>query len=139
MSLYILDTDIITLLRFGHPAVSQRVARHSAGDLAITIITVEEQLTGWYTQLRRAKNSKSQARGYQHLTDQVKFIAQLSIISFTEPAILRYEPLKSQKLKVGKKDLAIAAIVLEIRAVLVSRNSGDFKRVPNLQVQDWSI
>jgi tRNA(fMet)-specific endonuclease VapC len=41
-------------------------------------------------------------------------------------------------LNIGKKDLAIAATVLEQGAVLVSRNLQDFRRVPGLTVEDWS-
>jgi tRNA(fMet)-specific endonuclease VapC len=47
MSLYVLDTDTLTLFEEGHPSVLQRVEAHSADDLAITVLSVEEQLSGW--------------------------------------------------------------------------------------------
>jgi tRNA(fMet)-specific endonuclease VapC len=50
MGLYVLDTDVLTLHRTGHPKVKQQVLSHSQDDLAITVISVEEQLIGWYTQ-----------------------------------------------------------------------------------------
>jgi hypothetical protein len=46
MSLHILDTDMLSLLQYGHPAVWQHVSTTSPTDIAITIIMVEEQLTG---------------------------------------------------------------------------------------------
>ena len=49
MSLYVLDTDIVTLLRRGHSRVCQNVASHPTTDLAVTVLTIEEQLSGWYT------------------------------------------------------------------------------------------
>jgi tRNA(fMet)-specific endonuclease VapC len=47
MSLYVLDTDILTLYRQAHPLVRQRVAAQPPDDLAITVISVEEMLSGW--------------------------------------------------------------------------------------------
>jgi tRNA(fMet)-specific endonuclease VapC len=132
MSLFVLDTDILTLLQSGHPQVGQRVASHPATELAVTIISVEEQLTGWYTKLRRTKKRDMLAQVYQRMTDTVQFLAKLPILSFTEKAITRYEQLKGQKLNIGKKDLCIAAITLENSGILVTRNTSDFGRVPGL-------
>ena len=56
-----------------------------------------------------------------------------------EPAIARYNQLKSQKLNVPGNDLRIAAIALEHGGTLVSRNLRDFRRVPGLSVEDWSV
>lgn len=57
MSLYVLDTDILSLYRRGHAEVVRHTLTHPPEALAITIITVEEQLSGWYTLLRRTKTS----------------------------------------------------------------------------------
>ena len=40
-------------------------------ELAITVLTVEEQLSGWYAWLRRATQPSQLARGYQELADAV--------------------------------------------------------------------
>jgi len=55
MNTYALDSDTTTLLLHGHAAVCQRAAAVDAEQLSVTIITVEEILTCWYTQIRRAK------------------------------------------------------------------------------------
>ena len=57
MSLYVLDTDTLSLYRHGHATVIQHTLTHPPEALAITVITVEEQLSGWYALLRRAKTS----------------------------------------------------------------------------------
>jgi tRNA(fMet)-specific endonuclease VapC len=46
MSDFVLDTDILSLWQHGHPTVTERVASHLASELAITVITVQEQLDG---------------------------------------------------------------------------------------------
>jgi hypothetical protein len=48
MTLYVLDTDMLTLLEEGHPAVARRFLEQRPGDAAITVLSVEEQLSGWY-------------------------------------------------------------------------------------------
>jgi tRNA(fMet)-specific endonuclease VapC len=135
----VLDTDSLSLWQHGHPALSQRIAAQPGTELAITVITVQEQLDGWHSQLPRAKRRDHLARLYQRLTDNVRFLARLEILSLTEPAILKYDYLRSLHLNIGKMDLRIGAIVLSIGATLVTRNLRDFQRIPGLQVEDWSI
>jgi tRNA(fMet)-specific endonuclease VapC len=122
----------------GHPALSARVAEHSPADLAIAVITVQEQIDGWHSQLSRAKRRARLAQVYDRLAECVRFLARLQILSFTEPAISRYEHIRSLKLNIGKMDLRIAAIVLENGATLVTRNRRDFQKIPGLLIEDWS-
>jgi tRNA(fMet)-specific endonuclease VapC len=135
---YILDTDILTLFQSGHPAVLQHVEACPPGDLGITIISVEEELRGWHTRLRRAKKRPQLAHVYQRLTDAVRFFSGLQISSFTESAIGRYDDLRKTHKGIGKNDLRIAAIALELDKTLVTRNLKDFKTIPGLRVEDWS-
>ncbi|TMQ33360.1 MAG: type II toxin-antitoxin system VapC family toxin [Planctomycetota bacterium] len=121
MSVFVLDTDTLSLYQHGHPVVCQRVQAHAANELAITIITVEEQLTGWYSLLRRARKPAAQADAYRRLAHTVHSLSRLEILLYTEDAIARYNKLRTRKLNIGKMDLRIAAIVLEHAATLVTR------------------
>lgn len=94
MSLYVLDTDIMTLYQHGHARVTQLVLAHRVGELSITVISVEEELTGWYTKLRQVRKRDQLARVYQRLSEAVPFFARFQILSFNEPAIVRYESLR---------------------------------------------
>ena len=67
-----------------------------------------------------------------------RFLAHLQILTYDEPAMRRYEQLRKAKIKIGRMDLRIAAVVLEQGAVLVTRNARDFKKAPGLQFEDWS-
>ena len=138
MKLHILDTDIMTLYQAGHSKVVERVDACMPRELAITVISVEEELTGWYTKLRRAKKREDLARAYQRLTEAVSFLSGARILSFTETAIMRYEDLRKSHRKHGKNDLRIAAIALENGGTLITRNTIDFKEIPGLKIDDWS-
>lgn len=100
---------------------------------------MEEQLSGWYTLLRRSKDPGRLAHAYRRLADTVGFFGQFKILSFTEPAIQRYTELASLKLGVKHMDLRIAAIVLEFGATLVTSNTADFKDIPGLATVDWRL
>ena len=139
MSLYVLDTDTLTLLQDGHAAVTQRFNSHSLAEMAITVISVEEQLSGWYTKLRRAKKREEKVRVYQRLSNCTQALAGWQILSFTEQAFLHYDNLKTLKLKIGRMDLSIAAITLENGGTLVTRNLRDFQQIPNLPLENWAV
>jgi tRNA(fMet)-specific endonuclease VapC len=71
MSLFVLDTDHLTLYYRGDPVVVQSVDARPFTDLAISVITVDEQITGWYTLTRRARQPDEIARAYARLGDAV--------------------------------------------------------------------
>jgi len=139
MSLFVLDTDMVSLLQHGHPRVAARCSARSPHELAITVISLEEQLSGRYSMIRKAKQPAVLARAYQNLIDKILFLARLPILPFSLSAIARFQYLIGLKLNVGRMDLRLAAIVLEHQGVLVTRNSRDFARIPGLVLEDWSI
>lgn len=139
MSLYVLDTDHLTLLRRGHPEVVTRVAATPQTDLAITIPSIEEQFRGWFTQVRKARDAARLARAYEGLFDVIDMARKLPVLPFSRAAVDRYLELKKTLPRLGKQDIAIASVALEFAATVVTRNRQDFKQVPNLVVEDWSV
>jgi tRNA(fMet)-specific endonuclease VapC len=106
--------------------------------IAVSIITVEEQINGWYGLLRRPTSPKGLAEIYEKMTRSLILLAGLPIVTFSEAAIYRFESLRTLRLNVGSNDLRIAAIALENNATVVTRNLRDFGRVPGLLIEDWS-
>ena len=137
--MFILDTDILSLYQHEHPIVVARVQACPKENRAIAVISVEEQLSGWYSLLRRARTPPKLAEAYERLAEAVMALSELRVFSFTEAAIAKYQQLLALKLQVRKYDLRIAAIALEHGATVVTRNLRDFQRVPGLTVEDWSI
>lgn len=138
MTLHILDTDTLSLFDRGHPSVCQHVLSQPPQDLAISIITAEESISGWYTQLRRARKRRDLALAYLALGETIQALGHWRILPFTETAMDRFDQIKAMKLGVRATDLRIAAIVLDHGGVVVTCNLREFCRVPNLMVVDWS-
>jgi predicted nucleic acid-binding protein len=140
MALYVLDTDILTLYRQGDPVVDLRVRSVVPPDEVVTtVITAEEQITGWYALLRQSTRPQDLEHAYTRLVDVIRFFTGFPILPFARPAIARYGQLTAMKLNVRKYDLRIAAITMENGAVVVTRDVRDFGPVPGLPVEDWSI
>jgi tRNA(fMet)-specific endonuclease VapC len=138
MTRFVLDTDIISLLQHGDEAVVGHVRNHRVDEVATTIVTVEEQLSAWYTLLRRAKTAGDLVPVYRRMTETVRFLSRLPIRTFTDAAAVAYEQLRKQKPRTGRMDLRIAAIALAHNATLVTRNMSDFENIEGLAVVDWS-
>ena len=138
MTRFVLDTDIVSLLQHGHPTVVMHVGNCSPDDVATTIITVEEQLSAWYTLLRRAKTARELVPVYRRMSETVEFLSRLPLLTFTEVAAGLYEELRKQKPRTGRMDLRIAAIAIAHQASLVTRNLDDYRDIEDLRLVDWS-
>jgi tRNA(fMet)-specific endonuclease VapC len=121
-----------------HPEVTRRAELLTSHELAVTIITVEEALGGWYALIRKARDDDKLAWAYQRLQQSVEFLARLRILTFSPASISRYNELRKSHRRSGKNDLRIAAIVLECGGTLVTRNSKDFAGISGLNLEDWS-
>lgn len=136
MSLYILDTDHVTLHQHNHPQVIAKLQTMTAAELATTVITVEEQMRGRLAQLGQPGVNLPLA--YAQLRTTLDYFCGLTILSFEAVAQQQYQTLRSQRIRSGTLDLRIAAIALAQNATVVTRNQRDFERVPGLRVEDWS-
>ncbi len=139
MTLYVMDTDIIGFAFQRHPVVLQRLQRLLEEDRVVTtIITFGEDLGGWLPACRRAPNGTSRSRAYGRLQRGFDFYRQWICLPFDDAAATIFDRFRAQKLRVGTNDLAIASITLAVQGVLVTRNTVDFQRIPDLLLEDWT-
>ncbi|MFQ5343983.1 MAG: type II toxin-antitoxin system VapC family toxin [Anaerolineae bacterium] len=136
MSLHILDTDHVTLHQHDHPQVVARTQTCAPDELAITVVTVEEQMRGRLARIGRSGVDLTVA--YDQLRATADYFCDLIILPFNAEAQQRFQQLRAQKIRIGTLDLRIAAIVLSQGAILITRNRRDFERVPGLRLEDWS-
>ena len=137
----ILDTDLLTIIqRAESQEYENLVDRLDAADddVAVSIVSFEEQMRGWLAFIARASTSDDQIKGYARLHGLLEDYANRPMLDFDHTAVIEYQRLKNSKVRVGTMDLKIAAIALAHNALLLSRNITDFRRVPGLRVDDWA-
>jgi tRNA(fMet)-specific endonuclease VapC len=139
VSLFLLDTDHLSLYQMGHPQLLRNVALHLSDQLAISVITVEEQLTGWQRALKQAKNDVRREQIYQRMARTVEDLSGWLVLPLSRFALNHHAILIRQRLNVGSNDLKIAASALEHKAIVVTRNRRDFGRVAGLVCEDWTL
>lgn len=137
--MYVMDTDHVTLYQQAHPTLWSRISLLPSNQLATTVITYEEQVSGRIAQIRRVQAEIDRIRAYFWLQRTLDFFCRMPILPFEERAAEKYRELKKQKIRVGTQDLLIASIVLAQDRVLLTRNWRHFSQVPDLQIEDWSI
>jgi tRNA(fMet)-specific endonuclease VapC len=138
MALYIFDTDHVSLFQRGQPAIASRVIEVSGHDLAVTIITYQEQLRGRLTIIHRLSDPSDLSTAYLRMHEMQKFYCALHILDFNPVAAVIFEKLRPTTRRIGTLDLRIASIVLAYGGVLVTRNTRDFAAIPDLRLEDWS-
>jgi tRNA(fMet)-specific endonuclease VapC len=135
----VLDTDTLTLLIVGHERVGERY-RHTAEEVAITVISRIEVLQGRFATLLKAANGAELQRGQRRLDQAEENLSLFRVLSSTDAAAAEFDRLRENKKlrKIGRADLLIACIALANRASLVSRNLKHLRLVLGLQVENWA-
>lgn len=141
MTLYVIDTDILSLYQRNHPQVCDRIlfARQNSMTLTTTIVTVEEQYAGRLAQIQKAKTPELLITAYDRLTTTFSLFSQLEILGYNRMADDYFRQFRQQGIRIGTQDLRIASISLAHNATVVTRNQKDFGQVPSLIIEDWSL
>lgn len=138
----VLDTDHLSLLEWGASEEGRRLkARlllcHPA-EVVTTIISFEEQTRGWLSFLARGRSLTHQVEAYRRLKKHLDTYRRIPVLDFEEKAAAEFHQLERLRIRIGTFDLKIAAIALAQDSTLLSRNLGDFRKVPGLSVEDWT-
>ena len=149
MSIYILDTNIITTWQNNNQQIIQRLQEVDPTNIFVTAISVEEQLRGRLdriSELNKIKPDNSQdlqklVTLYRSLRMTQEFYCRVNILDFDQAACDCFQQLLQQHKVSNKdqKDLRIAAIALVNDAILVTQNYKDFIKVPDLKMEDWTV
>ncbi|NEQ85521.1 MAG: type II toxin-antitoxin system VapC family toxin [Moorea sp. SIO2I5] len=139
MTLYILDSDHLSLYQRGDEPLGQRLITIPPTQIAITVISVEELIRGRLAQIRKATNPQKRVYAYHWFLRTLEFVRDFTVLGYDAQAEAHFQSLLAQKIRIGTQDLKIAAIALSQGAILITRNRKDFERVIALTLEDWSI
>jgi tRNA(fMet)-specific endonuclease VapC len=140
--MYLLDTDHITLLDRGGEEgqrIHARLARVPSEDVAVSIVSYEEQMRGWFAYIARLRQADRQIAGYLRLQRMLEFYCTTPLLPFDERAVEQFQRLWLMRPRIGTMDLKIAATALANDATLLTRNRSDFGKVPDLRTEDWAL
>jgi tRNA(fMet)-specific endonuclease VapC len=126
-----LDTNILSeLARNPQGAVTRHIAAVGPDAICVSIITAAE--------LRYGCAKKGSAKLLSQVED---ILDSVEVVPLDVPADARYgvirTALEADGKPIGPNDLLVAAHACTLGAVLVTANVAEFRRVPDLQVENW--
>lgn len=129
---YLLDTNIcIYLIKKKPESVLRRLTQKDINDVGISSVTLSELEYGVEKSIHRDRNKLALA----------EFVAPLTVFPYDErvaPVYGRVRALlEKEGLPIGPLDLLIGAHALSLQAVLVTNNDKEFKRIPDLKIENW--
>jgi tRNA(fMet)-specific endonuclease VapC len=129
---YLLDTNIcIGLIRQQPKGLIKQLTSYKPGDIGISTITIAELIHG----------AQKSSHIEQNMTALDQFLLPLEIADFDQSAAFVYgyirNYLESKGTVIGSMDMLIAAHALSLDVALVTNNTREFKRVPDLKMEDW--
>jgi len=129
---YLLDTNAVIALMKQHPAIQGHVRRVGRSELRLCA-PVEGEL--WYGVAKSAKVEENRAR-------LLTLLSWLPSLPFAGEATQRFGEIRAylarQGMPIGPYDTQIAAIALAHDLTLVTANTGEFRRVSELRVENWT-
>lgn len=139
--MYLLDTDHISLLARGGAAgerIRSRASGLAASEIAVTIVSYEEQVRGWMAEIAAARSPDKQVLKYERLNRMLITYCGTPICPFDHRAAHIFKDFVAARLRIGTMDLKIAAIALANNAILLTRNMSHFEKVPGLRCENWA-
>jgi tRNA(fMet)-specific endonuclease VapC len=132
--IYFLDTNIcIYFLNGTFEAIGNHFKKLSPKDIRIPAIVKAELLFG----LEKSKRKNEIKEKYE------QFLNAFEIIPFDDAASYHYAKirfeLERKGIIIGGNDLLIASTVLSRQGILITHNTKEFKRVPQLVMEDWTV
>jgi tRNA(fMet)-specific endonuclease VapC len=130
---YLLDTNIVIYVLKRRPKEVLEIFNTNASRMAISSITLSELIYG----------AEKSANVDKNLEAIEEFISHLEVLPYNAKASQHYGQIKAALEKrgeiIGENDIHIAAHTISQGLILVTNNLREFKRVPNLALENWIL
>ena len=128
---YLLDTNIVIYVLTRRPVEVLSTFNANASRMAISSITLAELFHG----------AEKSSRVSENMATIEDFCSRLEVVPYGPKAAQHYGAIRAALEKLGQpigvNDLHIAAHARSEGLVLVTNNTGEFERVPALEVENW--
>ena len=131
---YVLDTNAVSALMKGSPAVVDRLAATDPADVALPQPVIAEIAYGIERLPRSARRQALQAR-FELVCSELQRLEWTDEVSHTYGRIKA--ALERRGARIEDFDAAIAAHAIALDATLVTANLDHMARIPGLRVEDW--
>jgi tRNA(fMet)-specific endonuclease VapC len=133
MPRYMLDTDTCSyIMKRSNEAVLKQLQKRPVSDVCMSVVTKSELLYGVELSPRRSQDEAALR----------SFLGYVEVLDFPDKASLHYAQiradLKARRKMIGANDLFIAAHARSLGLTLVTSNTQEFRRVPNLAIENWT-
>lgn len=130
---YLLDTNIVIYVIKRRPIEVLEIFNKNASRMAISAITLSELIYG-------AEKSSNFDKNLEAVED---FVSHLEVLPYESRVSQQYGQIKATLEKrgemIGENDIHIAAHAVSQGLILVTNNLKEFKRVPNLALENWVL
>ncbi len=133
MPRYMLDTDISSyIMKRSRESVLRKLREVRISDMCISAITKSELLYGVEVSPRRERDR----------TTLTAYLRYVGVLAYDDAAADHYArirtDLKVKGMLIGLNDLFIAAHARSLGLTLVTNNTRDYSRVPELALENWA-
>lgn len=140
--MFLLDTDHLGIIQRRtapeHRNLAHRMRQHPTEDFFVSVVSFHEQVNGWNAYIRRARGVEALVRGYAMFQEILADFVRMNVLPFDSQAAETFAELRRSGVRVGTMDLRIASIALVRDLTVLTRNTVDFDRIPDLRVEDWT-
>jgi tRNA(fMet)-specific endonuclease VapC len=130
---YLLDTNIVIYVLKRRPKEVLEIFNMNASRMAISSITLSELIYG-------AEKSPNVDKNLEAIEE---FVSHLEVLPYDAKASQHYGQIKASLEKkgeiIGENDIHIAAHAISQGLILVTNNLREFRRVPNLALENWVL